>query len=126
MNMESFAVLPWEIGQQCLLRVPYDSHESLRAVCKSWEAAVNHPQFYEDRKKFEISQQCICLVELREYPAYHDDDLEFVVSVFDPLRGTRETLPPLPHFPGTRNGVPLFCDCVFVNGKLVLMGGWNP
>jgi len=124
--MEGFAVLPWEIGRQCLLRVPYDSHENLRAVCKSCEAAVNHPQFYEDRKKFGILQRCICLVELREYPAYPGDDLEFVVSIFDPLRGTRETLPPLPHFPGSHNGIPLFCDCVCVNRKLVLMAGWNP
>lgn len=124
--MEGFAVLPLEIGRRCLLRVPYDSHENLRAVCKSWKAAVNHPQFYEDRKKFGISQACICLVELREYPAYPEDDLEFVVSIFDPPRGTLETFPPLLYFPGTRNRIPLFCDCVCVNRKLVLMGGWNP
>ena len=87
---------------------------------------MNHPQFYQDRKKLGTSQQYICLVELREYPAYRDDDLEFVVSVFDPLRGTKKTLPPLPHFPGSHNGIPLYCDCVCVNQKLVLMGGWNP
>jgi hypothetical protein len=78
---------------------------------------VNQPQFYENRKRFGTSQQCICLVELRE------DDLEVLVPVFDPLRGTRKTLPPLPHFPHSHNGIPLFCDCLFVNQKVVLMCG---
>jgi hypothetical protein len=124
--MDLFAVLPLEIVRHCLLRVPYDCHENLRAVCKSWEATVNHPQFYEDRKKLGTSQKCICLVELREYLGSPVADLEFVVSLFDPLGGTKKTLPPLPYFPGSHNGIPLFCDCVCVNQKLVLMGGWNP
>jgi hypothetical protein len=127
--MDLFAVLPLEIVRHCLLRVPYDCHENLRAVCKSWEATVNHPQFYEDRKK--LGGHCepppvICLVELREYLGYPVADLEFVVSLFDPLGGTKKTLPPLPYFPGSHNGIPLFCHCVCVNQKLVLMGGWNP
>jgi hypothetical protein len=106
--------------------VPYYCHENLRVVCKSWEATVSCPQFYEDRKKLGTSQQCICLVEFQEYLGYPDADLEFVVSLFDPLEGTKKNLPPLPHFPISHNGIPLFCACVWVNQKLVLIGGWNP
>lgn len=121
--MELFSGLPWEIGRECLLRVPYDSHDNLRAVCKSWKATVNQPQFYRDRKEQGTSQHCICLVEHPVYLDYPDDDPKFAVTVFDPLRGTRKALPPIPHSLGIHSKIPFFCDCVCVNQKLVLMGG---
>ena len=46
--------------------------------------------------------------------------------MYDPLQDTWETLPHLPHFPGRHHhGTPLFCNCISVNQKLVLIGGWT-
>lgn len=86
---------------------------------------MKHPEFYEDRKKHGTSEQFICLVELEFLDDAHPN-VQMVISVFDPLRGTRKTLPPLPHFPGCHNGIPLFCECLCVNQRLVLLGGCNP
>eukprot|EP00253_Pinus_taeda_P017221 PITA_17221 len=124
--MEAFAVLPWQLRRECLLRVPYHSHGNLRTVCKTWETAIKHPEFYEDRKKRGTSEQLICLVELSEFLDDTHPNLQMVISLFDPLRGTRKTLPPLPHFPGCHAGIPLFCDCLCVNQRLFLLGGCNP
>ena len=87
---------------------------------------MNSPQIYEDRKKLGISEQCICLIELRQY-RYSDapTDLQFVIHVYDPLQGTCETLPRVPHFPCHHHGIPLHCHCVCVKQKLVLIGGWD-
>lgn len=113
-------VLPPELIRQCLLRVSYSSHPNLAAVCRSWRAMVKSPQFYEDRKKFGISQQCICLIG-----EYHHV-LQNRISVYDPVQGTLEQLPRLPHFPGDHQGIPDYCHRVCVNRKLVLIGGLNP
>ena len=80
---------------------------------------MNSPQFYQDRKELGASQPLICLFELREH-------LQYVVTVYDPLEGTWETLPALPHFLGCYHRIPLSFNCIAVNQKLVLMGGYNP
>ena len=119
--MELFPGLPNDLGRLCLLLVSYESHRNLRAVCKSWEATVNDSSFYRDRKKLGITQQCICLFELRPCRATNGE--EFVATVYDPVEATWETLPRLPHFPGRHNGIPFFSNCISVNQKLLFLGG---
>lgn len=118
--MEHFHALPPELNRQCLLRVPYTSHNTIAAVCKSCEALVKSPQFYEDRRKLCISQQFICLIEFRTYGyGYFLFAQEFVIAVHDPVQGTWEELPRLPR------GIPDRFRWVCVNLKLLLIGGRN-
>ncbi|GLJ04657.1 hypothetical protein SUGI_0000760 [Cryptomeria japonica] len=115
-------LLPEEIERECLLRVSYKSHHNLRAVCRSWEAVVKSSRFYQDRKKFGMGEERICLIQAlpqqheykqRSAPAYG-------VTIYDPLKSSWERLPNIP------TGFPLFSNCVCVNQKLVVLGGWNP
>ena len=84
---------------------------------------MNNPEFYETRKEIGTSEQIICLfVELSE----DGDAPQYAVVVYDPLQDTWETLPDLPLFPGCYQEIPQFVDCVSVNQRLVLIGGYNP
>jgi hypothetical protein len=112
-------VIPDDLVRECLLRVPYRSHDELKAVCRSWEAIVSSPKFYEDRKISGTSEQLLCLIQ--RDPRAH---LAFVITVHDPVKGTWERLPPIddPLFAG----ITAWSRCVAVNRKLVLIGGFYP
>ena len=120
--MELFPFIPRDVGLQCLLRVHYKSHYNLTSVCRSWEAAVNNPEFYERRKQIGTSEQIICLfMEFLEYGA--NDAPKYAVIVYDRLQGTWEMLPNIPHFPGCYHKIPQYIDCVSINQMLVFVRG---
>jgi hypothetical protein len=112
-------VIPDDLVRKCLQRVPYASHDDLKAVCRSWEAIVGSPEFYTDRKISGTSEQLLCLIH--RDPRAH---LAFVITVHDPVNGTWERLPPIddPLFAG----ITAWSQCVAVNRKLVLIGGFYP
>jgi hypothetical protein len=56
-------VIPNDLVQECLLRVPYTSHEVLKVVCRKWEAIMSNPKFYADRKISGMSEQLLCLIQ---------------------------------------------------------------
>jgi hypothetical protein len=125
--MEIIPNVPDEIGQQCLLRVSYKSHDKLKAVCRNWEALLSSPQFYEDRKISGTSEQLICLIQAIP-PGNSTEDkwqgaLAYGLTLYDPLLGTWDRLPSIPQF---ADRIPLFCQCVWVEQKLVMIGGWHP
>jgi hypothetical protein len=107
-------VIPDDLVRECLLRVPYTSHEDLKAVCRKWEAIVSNPKFYADRKISGTSEQLLCLFQ-RDPRA----DFTFVITVHDPVKGTWERLPPL------FAAITAVSQCVAVNRKLVLIGGFS-
>lgn len=125
--MDIIPNIPDEIGRECLLRVSYRSHDNLKAVCRSWEAMVHSPRFYEDRKISGFSEQFICLIqalpqgELSEKNKWQATRA-YGLTLYDPLQGGWDRLPSIPQF---SDGIPLFCECVWVDQKLVLIGGWN-
>ncbi|KAK8990111.1 hypothetical protein V6N11_008627 [Hibiscus sabdariffa] len=45
------------------------------------------------------------------------------ITVFDPVSGIWGRLDPVPKYP---YGLPLFCQITSTEGKLVVMGGWDP
>lgn len=47
----------------------------------------------------------------------------FGVSAFDPATGKWTRIEPIGKYP---NGLPLFCRLIGADGKLVLIGGWDP
>ena len=59
-------------------------------------------------------------------PEYHGDHIEEVITVYDPVQGTWEQLPPIPHFPGRFKTMLSLCRCLRVNRKLVFIYGQNP
>lgn len=47
----------------------------------------------------------------------------FGLSAFDPVTGNWTRIGPIGKYP---NGLPLFCRLIGVDGKLVVIGGWDP
>eukprot|EP00253_Pinus_taeda_P010965 PITA_10965 len=114
--------VPKDVVRQCLLKVPYTSHDTLKTVCNSWEAMVRSPTFYADRNKCGTSEHLLCLIQndMNE----RDMNPVFVVTIYDPVKGTWERLPPIDD-PQT-NGIQVWCQCVAVNRKLLLIGRIRP
>ncbi|GLJ13355.1 hypothetical protein SUGI_0210610 [Cryptomeria japonica] len=103
-----FPRLPDEIGWECLVRVELNSHRNLTCVCKSWNAALKSPRFYQDRKRLKISEQRICML--------HWIDGNWDIVVYDLEKNSCKSLPPIPG--------PIYgsCNCHVVKQKLVLIG----
>jgi len=125
--MEIIPNIPEEIGLECLLRVSYKSHGKLKSVCRSWEAMLCSPRFYEDRKISGTSEQLICLIQAIPQTKAYEDKWQgapaYGLTLYDPLQGAWDRLPSIPQF---SDGIPLFCHCVWVDLKLVIIGGWHP
>ncbi|GLJ13372.1 hypothetical protein SUGI_0210820 [Cryptomeria japonica] len=103
-----FPRLPDEIGFECLLRVELNSHHNLRCVCKSWNAALKNPRFYQERKRLKISEQRICMAQ--------KIDGNWDIVVYDLEKNSCKSLPPIPQLIyGT-------CHCHVVKQKLILIG----
>ncbi|GLJ15562.1 hypothetical protein SUGI_0255680 [Cryptomeria japonica] len=103
-----FPCLPDEIGWKCLLNVELNSHHNLRCVCKSWNAALKSPHFYQDRRRLKISEQRICMLQ-------KINGICNGVVVYDLVKNSCKNLPPVP---AEINGI---FHCHFVKQKLVLI-----
>ena len=82
-----------------------------------------YSRLYVDRKISGDSQQLLCLIQKELGVDHHIlNSHAFVITVCDPLKGTSERLPPIndPRFVG----LPGWCQCVAVNRKLILIGGF--
>jgi hypothetical protein len=114
-------VIPDDLIRKCLQRVRYASHDDLKAVCRSWEAIVGSPDFYPDRKISGTSEKLLCLIHR---DIWNERANAFVITVHDPVKGNDiwERLPPIddPLFAG----ITTWSQCVAVNRKLVLIGGF--
>jgi hypothetical protein len=67
-------------------------------------------KFYVDINISGMSEQLLCLIQ-RDH--YYFNSLAFLITIYDPVKGTWERIPPFgdPHF----NGILELCQCVFVN-----------
>jgi hypothetical protein len=92
---------------------------------------VSSPQFYEERKREGTSEKLVVMVQALETPSIVTEKPHeaakaspmFGISVLNVRRRTWERLPCIPDFP---ESLPIFCRLVTVDGKLVVLGGWNP
>ncbi|GLJ06604.1 hypothetical protein SUGI_0042860 [Cryptomeria japonica] len=117
--------LPEEIARECLLRVPYKCHPNLMSVCRKWEAVVKSPRFYQDRKRFGLKQQFLCLAATlpADNRKEHGKRVRRICA-YDLVDESCETLPPIPDFP---DGIPHLSHLLSTpTEKLVVMGGWHP
>lgn len=121
--------LPQELGLDCLSRLPYPSYYVASAVCCRWRQLLLSREFYHHRKKFGHTHQVACLVQalsarkISDHGRKRRESLSYGLTLFDPVSQVWSRLDPLPNYP---NGLPLFCQLVGCEGKLVVMGGWDP
>ncbi|PIA60053.1 hypothetical protein AQUCO_00400730v1 [Aquilegia coerulea] len=122
--MEILPGLPEEIGLECLTRLSFTTHRVASMVCHRWRNLLESKEFYSLRKKEGKTHQVACLVySLPNGIRKQTSSPVYGIAVFDPVNQNWEKLDPIPKYP---NGLPLFCQLSSVEGKLVVMGGWDP
>ncbi|KAI3696893.1 hypothetical protein L6452_29498 [Arctium lappa] len=122
--------LPHEIALECLTRLQYGAHAVASHVCRRWRRLLQSPEFYYHRKQNGFTRKVACFVQSlpihsesvgsNEKPAKNP---KYALSVFDPITGIWTRIDPVPKY---ADGLPLFCQVASSEGKLVVMGGWNP
>ncbi|XP_058094420.1 F-box/kelch-repeat protein SKIP20-like [Magnolia sinica] len=128
--------LPDEIALDCLARVPYRFHSVLKSVCRGWNDLLADSSFYHYRKISHRGEDLVCLVQAvvtKESAVESAPKDKAVTRHIPPVYGLsiynatddtwRRVMPLAPILPA---GIPMFCQCVAVSGKLVLIGGWDP
>ncbi|KAG8371806.1 hypothetical protein BUALT_Bualt12G0001500 [Buddleja alternifolia] len=117
--------LPEEIALECLTRLHYSAHRVSSQVCKRWRDLLQSKDFYYHRKQTGFTHKAACLVQAlpAESQSKPVAQPRYGISLFDPVSGSWDQVDPVPKYP---DGLPLFCQVASTEGKLVLMGGWNP
>lgn len=132
--------LPDEIALDCLVRVPYRFHSVLKSVCRGWNRLLGHSEFYQQREVAHRAEAFVCLVqavvasvttepaqltesEKEKRPVQHYCPPVYGLTVYSLREDTWRRMPNPEALPA---GIPMFCQCVAVGAKLVLIGGWDP
>ncbi|KAK4779577.1 hypothetical protein SAY87_015683 [Trapa incisa] len=120
--------LPVEIGLECLSRLPFPTHQVASGVCWKWRELLQSPEFYHHRRRLGYTRKVACFVQALPPQPLPDEGKprgspRYAVTVFDPVCRSWERLGPPPRFTA---GLPLFCRLAGCEGKLVVMGGWDP
>ncbi|KAJ7971397.1 F-box/kelch-repeat protein [Quillaja saponaria] len=120
--------IPEELGLECLIRLHYSTHQVAVGVCHRWRELLQSRNFYFHRKQSGHTHKAACFVQALQVESCSDEfkpvgGQAYGVSVFDPVSGIWDWIDPVPKYP---NGIPLFCQITSSEGKLVLMGGWDP
>ncbi|KAF9603854.1 hypothetical protein IFM89_038112 [Coptis chinensis] len=126
--METIPGLPEEIGFECMTRFSYTTHQIASQVCRRWREILESNEFYKQRKQSGFTHKLACLVQ--SLPVQPDTkiqkptaQLSYGITIYDPKNTSWARLDPIPKYPF---GLPLFSQLTCVEGKLIVMGGWNP
>ncbi|CAN1772636.1 F-box/kelch-repeat protein At1g15670 [Linum perenne] len=119
--------LPEEIAMECLIRLHFSAHGVASGVCRRWRHLLRSKDFYYHRKQTGHTRKVACLIQALTAPESAGNKPvgppRYGVSLFDPVSGSWERVDPVPDYP---DGLPLFCQVTSTEGKLVVMGGWDP
>lgn len=119
--------LPEEIALQCLTRSHFTSHRVAARVSRRWRHLFLSRDFYNLRKLSGRTHKAVFAVQSLPAPvsdgAKSAVPVAFGVSALDPATGNWTRIKPIKKYP---NGLPLFCRLIGVDGKLVMIGGWDP
>lgn len=120
--------LPEELSLECLSRLHFSTHQVASRVCRRWRELLQSRDFYYHRKLTAHTHKAACLIQSLPVRKNADGSKPsglpaYGVSVFDPVTGNWDRINPVPKYP---DGLPLFCQLTSSEGKLVLMGGWDP
>ncbi|KAL2462686.1 F-box/kelch-repeat protein [Forsythia ovata] len=127
--MELIPCLPYDVGLECLIRVPYEDFSSFASVCTTWKHQIQLPEFWRRRGASKSTQRVVVMAQARVDPTQKLGTIKYSatpayrLTVFEPERGYWTELPPVP---GYSDGLPMFCQLVGVGLNLVVMGGLNP
>ncbi|OWM69270.1 F-box/kelch-repeat protein At2g44130-like [Punica granatum] len=120
--------LPEDLGLECLARLSYTSHGATSRVCRRWRHLLRSQEFYYHRQRSGYTRKVACLVQVLPSQISLEGRKSgggapiYGITVFDPVGGTWDRLEPAPY----PNGLPVFCQLASCEGKLVVMGGWDP
>lgn len=110
-------------------KVPWGKLFSLN---KSWRHAITSGQVHEARVRTSSSQMLVAMIHynpssartsLPSFDNYEEDVqlvLDQVISLYNPLANTWHQLPLIA---GVATGIPHLCECVYLNGRLYIIGG---
>ncbi|CAN0879208.1 F-box/kelch-repeat protein At1g15670 [Linum grandiflorum] len=118
--------LPDDIAMECLIRLHFTSHAVASQVCRRWRHLVRSRDFYRHRRNTGHTRKAACLIHALSVPEPNNKPVgptKYGLTMFDPVTGSWERLESVPEYPA---GLPLFCRVVSSEGKLVVMGGWDP
>ncbi|KAE8701679.1 RNA binding,RNA binding isoform 1 [Hibiscus syriacus] len=93
----------------------------LARVCRRWRHILQSRDFYYLRKRTGYTQKAACLVQLRASGSYSDGSKPVGQPRY--VSGFWGRVDPVPKYP---YGLPLFFQITSTEGKLVVMGGWDP
>lgn len=130
MNQNEFTTellpgLPEEIALECLTRLHYSTHRVASRVCRRWCRLLQSKEFYYHRKQTGFTHKAACLVQALPVQSESKPvgQPRYAISVFDSVTGSWDRIDPIPKYP---DGLPMFCQIATTEGKLIVMGGWNP
>ncbi|KAL8456251.1 hypothetical protein ACS0TY_033642 [Phlomoides rotata] len=117
--------LPEELALECLTRLHYSAHRLSSRVCKRWRDLLRSKDFYYHRKQTGFTYKAACLVQAlpTQSDSKHAGQPRYGISLFDPVTRGWDRVDPVPKYP---NGLPMFCQVASTEGKIILMGGWDP
>lgn len=126
--------LPEDISLLCLNRIHHSSHNISSQVCKKWRNLIRNKNFYYQRRRNGLTRKYACFVQLLPGQTENESDSSskpsshqprYGLSLFDPTIGSWTRLDnPFPKYPD--GCLPLFSQVASTEGKLVVMGGWDP
>lgn len=139
--------LPEELAMECLVRVPFQFHSSMKSVCRTWRSLVSDHSFNRERQRFGKAESLLCLVQPLTSPSPMING-ETSEKKKDEEEGESQQQQQQPRVTGTPpyglsvynatldtwhrvaipERIPLFCECVAIQdaGKVLLIGGWDP
>nr|GMD03784.1 F-box/kelch-repeat protein At1g15670-like [Ipomoea batatas] len=117
--------LPEELALECLTRLHYSAHSVSSHVCKRWRELLQSKDFYYHRRQTGLTHKAACLIQALLVPADSKPvgQPSYGISLFEPASGDWDRVAPISKYP---NGLPLFCQIASTEGKLIVMGGWDP
>ncbi|XP_057545742.1 F-box/kelch-repeat protein At2g44130-like [Amaranthus tricolor] len=121
--------LPDDIALECLIRIRTSDFLAATGVCSRWRRLLKSKEFSLLRKQNGLTRLYACLVQERSVSDSETtgskpvSPSDFGISVFDSVTRSWDRVDSTPAYP-TR--LPLFCQVASTEGKLVLMGGWDP
>ncbi|XP_051147619.1 F-box/kelch-repeat protein At1g80440-like [Andrographis paniculata] len=122
--------LPYDVGLECLVRIPHQCFSSVASVCKSWKRQIQASEFWRVRQASGLTNRVIVMAQTRFDPTREVGVKKHVsappvyrLTLCEPATGYWAELPALPGYP---HGLPLFCQVVGVGSDLVVMGGCDP
>lgn len=117
--------LPEEIALDCLTRLHYSAHRVASHVCKRWLNLLQSRDFYYHRKQTGHTHKVACLIQALPVSSESKpvSPPSYGITVFDPISGDWDRVDPIPKYP---SGLPLFGQIASTEGKLYILGGWDP